>query len=71
MRLAALVVIVGDAAEVIDILGHNGTLLVLGQREQIRIRPPTQISALDHRFGVVATVTQLLGDRRGVHLVEQ
>jgi hypothetical protein len=70
MGLASLVVIVGDDTQVGDVLRDDGALLGLGQREQIRIRQCTQLSALDHRVGIVSASAELLGDSWRVHLVE-
>ena len=70
MRLAALVVISGDVAEVANVLRDDRALLGLGQRENIRVDAPAELSVLDHRIGIVSARTELLGDHVRVHLVE-
>jgi hypothetical protein len=68
--LAALVVIVGDVAEVANVLRDDRTLLGLGQRENIRVRATAELSVLDHRICIASARTELLGDHVRVHLVE-
>jgi hypothetical protein len=70
MDLAALVVIVGDDAQVGDVFCDDRSLLGLGQREDVRVREPAKLGALDHRVGIVSASAELLGDRVRVHLVE-
>jgi hypothetical protein len=70
MGLAALVVFVGDDAEVGDVLRDDGALLGLGQREEVRVRWRAQFGALGHGIDVMSASTELLGDRARMHLVE-
>ena len=51
--LAALVVGVGDGAEVGDVLCNYGALLLLGEGEEVGICERAQLSALGHRACVV------------------
>jgi len=70
MDLAALVVIVGDDAQVGNVFCDDRALLGLGQRENVRVREPAKLGTLDHCVGIVSTSAELVGDRVRVHLVE-
>ena len=63
MGLAALVVFVGDDAQIGDVLCDDRTLLGLGQRKEVRIRERAQFGALSDRIDVMSASTELLGDR--------
>jgi hypothetical protein len=65
------IVVVGDPAEVGDVLSHDGASLALSGREDVAVGQCTQIRAAGYSLDLPAACTQPIRNHMRVHLIEK